>query len=704
MGSREIKGESVISRKGKVIAMKQNKLFKKLWVFMLVLSFLATQFVTVQAAAKTNKETISLNKSVYTLKKGKTVKLKAVLNKAAKRKGVKWSSSNRKVATVSKNGKVTAKRKGKAAITATVKGTSVKARCKITVGTPVSKVTLNRKSLTLKTGQSFSLKTSISPKKASVKKVNYKSSNKRVASVSKKGVIQAVSAGTVKITATAADGSGKRAVCTVKVEEPETANETTKPEETPKPQGGKLLVAYFSWSGTSERIAKNIITQTGADSFRIERETPYSDDYNTVAYGEAKDEADSNAHPPLNNPLESVAAYDKIVLCYPIWWHTAPMTVGTFLETYDLTGKTIYPISQSASMDVSQYNQSVEFIKECAKGAVVDDGLFTKDNAVIQSYVAETVLPVKQPAEQNPSSVSHIVSYADVPLLSLNNGVQIPQLGLGTQIQRLEGNGASEELNETSRQAVVAALQSGYRHLDTAHGYYNERGVGQGIIDSGVPREEIWLTSKLWPSEYGEGVTMEAIDAMLKRLQVDYLDCIYLHHPVGDYVGAWKDLEKAYRQGKVRALGISNFDNWPEAFHAIVDDMEIKPAILQIECHPFAQRKETRALAAQYGMQIECWYPLGHADERLLKNPVLTEIAAAHGKSVVQVILRWHVQEGFSVIPGSTNPSHIQENIDIFDFSLSEEEMEQIRALDSEDRYFNLPYDQMGSFFPLIGE
>lgn len=435
MGSREIKGESVISRKGKVIAMKQNKLFKKLWVFMIVLSFLATQFATVQAAAKTNKETISLNKSVYTLKKGKTVKLKAELNKAAKRKGVKWSSSNHKVATVSKNGKVTAKRKGKAAITTTVKGTSVKARCKIIVGTPVSKVTLNRKSLTLKTGQSFSLKTSISPKKASVKKVNYKSSNKRVASVSKKGVIQAVSAGTVKITATAADGSGKRAVCTVKVEEPETANETTKPEETnkpeetAKPQGGKLLVAYFSWSGTSERIAKNIITQTGADSFRIERETPYSDDYNTVAYGEAKDEADSNARPPLKNPLESVAAYDKIVLCYPIWWHTAPMTVGTFLETYDLTGKTIYPISQSASMDVSQYNQSVEFIKECAKGAVVDDGLFTKDNAVIQSYVAETVLSVKQPAEQNPSSVSHIVSYADVPLLSLNNILQGTHMG-----------------------------------------------------------------------------------------------------------------------------------------------------------------------------------------------------------------------------------------------------------------------------------
>lgn len=304
-----------------------------------------------------------------------------------------------------------------------------------------------------------------------------------------------------------------------------------------------------------------------------------------------------------------------------------------------------------------------------------------------------------------PSSVSNVTAQANVPMLTLNNGVQMPQLGLGTQIQRLEGDSSEsgrELLNETSRQAVVAALQAGYRHLDTAHGYYNERGVGQGIIDSGVPREEIWLTSKLWPSEYGEGVTMEAIDSMLERLQVDYIDLIYLHHPVGDYVGAWKDLEKAYQQGKVRALGISNFDNWPEAFHAIVDDMEIKPQVLQIECHPFAQRQETRALAEEYGIQIECWYPIGHADPELLQNPVLTEIAEAHGKSVVQVILRWHMQEGFSAIPGSTNPEHIQENIEIFDFELTDEEMEQIRALDSEDRYFNLPYSQMDSFFPLV--
>ena len=330
----------------------------------------------------------------------------------------------------------------------------------------------------------------------------------------------------------------------------------------------------------------------------------------------------------------------------------------------------------------------------------------TSAPAVSSTPAEETAVP--EPAV-NPSAVSHVTGEMNVPMVTLNNGVQMPRLGLGTQIQSLERDSSEagrEKLNETSRQAVVAALQAGYRHLDTAHGYFNERGVGQGIIDSGVPREEIWLTSKLWPSEYGEGVTMAAIDAMLERLQVDYIDLIYLHHPAGDYVGAWKDLEEAYRQGKVRALGISNFDNWPEAFYAIVDDMEIKPQVLQIECHPFAQRQETRQLAEKYEIQIECWYPLGHADARLLNADTLSAIAEAHGKSVVQIILRWHMQEGFSAVPGSTNPEHIRENIDIFEFELSEEEMAQIRAMDQGEagRYFNIDYQRMGGFFTSLNE
>lgn len=176
---------------------------------------------------------------------------------------------------------------------------------------------------------------------------------------------------------------------------PSTSKPST-PSTDPKPStpgtASKLLVAYFSWSGTSEKIAKNIIEQTGADSFRIEREVPYSTDYTTTAYGDAKEEAETNARPAIKDPLPSVAQYDKIVLCYPIWWHTAPMTVGTFLESYDMTGKRIYPVSQSASMDRSQYEESVAFIKDCAKGAIVDDGIFTKNNADIEKYVTDIIL------------------------------------------------------------------------------------------------------------------------------------------------------------------------------------------------------------------------------------------------------------------------------------------------------------------------
>lgn len=366
--------------------MKKKQIFNRLLVFVLLISFLMGEYALVKAAGNENKYTITLNKSVYTLKKGKNIKLRATLSKAAKKKGVVWSSSNQKIADVSPNGRITAKKNGKATITAKIKGTKIKAHSRITVGTPVSKVKLNKQTLSLRKGASFTLKTTISPKEAAVKKVTYTSSNEKAASVNKKGVIQAVSEGTAVIKAEALDGSGKKDFCTVKVE---AASE--EPEKTEEPKNNKILVAYFSWSGTSEKIAKNIISQTNADSFQIERETPYSDDYNTVEYGEAKEEADNNARPPIE-PLVSMEQYDKIVLCYPIWWHTAPMTVGTFLESHNLTGKTIYPISQSASMDVSQYNQSVAFIKECAKGAVVDDGLFTKDNNEVRKYIENTVL------------------------------------------------------------------------------------------------------------------------------------------------------------------------------------------------------------------------------------------------------------------------------------------------------------------------
>lgn len=287
-----------------------------------------------------------------------------------------------------------------------------------------------------------------------------------------------------------------------------------------------------------------------------------------------------------------------------------------------------------------------------------------------------------------PSSAQDIyTTAAGVPMLQLNNGLLMPQLGLGTFLQ------PSDEVCE---QSCLTALKAGYRHIDTAHAYDDERGVGRAVKESGIPREEIWITSKIWPTEYGEGKTLEAIDKMLARLQLDYIDLLYVHQPVGDFVGAWKDMEKAVAMGKVRTLGISNFDASDEVFRTIMENARVKPAVLQIECHPYAQRLEMREKVKPYGIQVECWFPLGGAmsDGALLKDPAILKIAESHGKSAAQVILRWHIQEGFSVIPGASNPDYIKENIDIFDFELTDEEMGRMHSLNKEKRFFNVSLEE----------
>ena len=272
---------------------------------------------------------------------------------------------------------------------------------------------------------------------------------------------------------------------------------------------------------------------------------------------------------------------------------------------------------------------------------------------------------------------------ANVPMVQLNNGILMPQFGLGTFLQPSDA---------VCEQSCRTALKAGYRHIDTAHAYNDEAGVGRAVKESGIPREEIWVTSKLWPNEYGEGKTAQAIDAMLERMQLDYIDLLYVHQPVGDFVGAWKDMEKAVAAGKVRALGISNFDANDEVFNRIMEAATIKPAVLQMECHPYAQRLAVREKAKTHNIQVECWFPLGGAmsNGALLKDPTIMEIAKAHGKTAAQVILRWHIQEGFSVIPGASNPDYIKENIDIYDFTLTDDEMAEMRGLNKERRFFNM--------------
>ena len=272
---------------------------------------------------------------------------------------------------------------------------------------------------------------------------------------------------------------------------------------------------------------------------------------------------------------------------------------------------------------------------------------------------------------------------ANVPMVQLNNGILMPQFGLGTFLQPSDA---------VCEQSCRTALKAGYRHIDTAHAYNDEAGVGRAVKESGIPREEIWVTSKLWPNEYGEGKTAQAIDAMLERMQLDYIDLLYVHQPVGDFVGAWKDMEKAVAAGKVRSLCISHFDANDEVFFFIMVEATIKPAVLQMECHPYAQRLAVREKAKTHNIQVECWFPLGGAmsNGALLKDPTIMEIAKAHGKTAAQVILRWHIQEGFSVIPGASNPDYIKENIDIFDFTLTDDEMAEMRGLNKERRFFNM--------------
>jgi diketogulonate reductase-like aldo/keto reductase len=293
------------------------------------------------------------------------------------------------------------------------------------------------------------------------------------------------------------------------------------------------------------------------------------------------------------------------------------------------------------------------------------------------------------------TSNAQIRSEAGVPLLKLNNGVEMPQFGIGT---------FNVPSNEIAADAVCYALQQGYRHIDTAHAYNDEEGVGEGIRRSGVPRDQIWVTSKLWPSDYTNADADKAIDDMLKRLGLEYIDLLYIHQPLGDYKAAYRAMLKAYKAGKIRAIGISNFDDPDPRCVAMrnwfVDSTEVRPQVMQIECHPYAQRVEVRKYLKEKGIQLECWFPLGGAmsNGALFRDPVIKKIADAHGKSPAQIIIRWHIQEGFSVIPGATDHNYIKENISTMDFALSQYEMDQIRALNKEKRFFNMTYDQLQGF------
>lgn len=270
---------------------------------------------------------------------------------------------------------------------------------------------------------------------------------------------------------------------------------------------------------------------------------------------------------------------------------------------------------------------------------------------------------------------------------TLNNGLKMPMAGIGTFL-------LSPDEAEAS---VLAALEDGYRLIDTANAYVNEKAVGRAMKKSGLKREEIFLETKLWPSFYEDE---DAVDKTLERLGTDYIDLLLLHQPAGNYVAGYRQMEKACKEGKVRAIGLSNFNQGQ--IEEILSLCEVKPAVLQTEVHPYFQERELKKFLEREGMVIQAWYPLGHGDKALLEEPLFAELAKKYGKTNAQVILRWHIQAGNIVIPGSKNPAHIKDNFDLFDFSLTEEEMAKITALDKDTRYYTSTPEMLRRYAEMV--
>ena len=267
--------------------------------------------------------------------------------------------------------------------------------------------------------------------------------------------------------------------------------------------------------------------------------------------------------------------------------------------------------------------------------------------------------------------------------ITLNNGPKMPAAGIGVFMLTPDQAEAS----------VTAALNSGVRLIDTANGYMNESATGRGIKKSGVAREDIVLVTKLWPTVYEKET---AVEETLARLGTGYIDLLFLHQPTANWREGYKTIEKAVKAGKVKAIGLSNFPE--ELLQEAIDTMEIKPQVVQVEAHPYFPQTELKKLLKEHDMGLMSWYPLGHGDKALLEEPVFGKLAEKYGKTAAQIILRWHVQSGHVVIPGSKNPDHIRDNFDIFVFALTDEEMAEIAKVDKGVRYYTATPEKLAAY------
>lgn len=472
--------------------------------------------------------------------------------------------------------------------------------------------------------------------------------------------------------------------CSPTEESENTENSMPQPEpnpdpETPDPQptAGRALVVYFSCTNTTKGIADRIAEVTEADAWRIEPEEPYTSedlDYSNSSCRANREQNDPSARPAIKGRCEDIADYDVIFLGYPIWWGKAPKVIFTFLEGHDLTGKTIVPFCTSHSSGIGSSDTDLH---QLAAGAEWKQGRRfngSETEETIKNWIESMDLNFNKITNAGEFDLSKGTN-GNAPTVRLSSGYDMPVLGLGTY--SLHG--------DVCINSIKAALASGFRKFDTASIYGNEEEVGQAIRESEVPREEIFVATKLYPNQYANPEA--AIEECLRKLDIGYVDLMLLHHPGTNDVKAYKAMEKYVEQGKIRSIGVSCY--YVKEINEFLPQVDIMPVLVQNEVHPYYQDTEVVEHLHNLGIVVEAWYPLGgrgHQGE-LLSDPVLSEIAAGHNKSVVQVILRWHLQRGVVAIPGSSNPDHIEENISIFDFSLTDNEMARIAALNRNEKH-----------------
>lgn len=462
--------------------------------------------------------------------------------------------------------------------------------------------------------------------------------------------------------------------------------EPTKPEPTPqKPepnppisQKTNILVVYFSATGTTRPLAEYAADILNADIYEIVPEIPYTDaDLAYYTGGRAdKEQNDPSARPAIKGSVTNLEDYDTIILGYPIWHGQAPRIMSTFLESYDFSGKTIVPFCTSHSSGIGSSDTNLHSL--CAanwKSGKRFAGGTSKSE--IEKWLSDLGIKSSQ-AISNQKQVG--VFDFDTKTVLLNSGYEMPINGLGTY--SLHG--------DVYVNSVKYALSNNVRLIDTASAYGNEKEVGQAIreaISEGtIKREDVFVITKIYPGS--EMANPEAaIQACLDRLDIDYVDMMLLHHPDRNDVKAYKAIEQFVRNGKIRSIGLSNW--YVEELESFLPQITITPALVQNEIHPYYQENDVIPFIQEKGIVVQGWYPLGgrgHTKE-LLNDSVISEIAKAHNVSSAQVILRWNLQKGVVVIPGSSNPDHIKENTELYHFTLTEDEMKRINELDRNEKH-----------------